>query len=646
VQEGAEPPTRTILLTNSNAETIARGGSRLPVREYVGKPDPFAEAFAKASCLPADTVVRATVGIDQRIQSRDAFIQGMSTRSDTQRELEIEAVETETAEILRPYEDAFRAFGAVTVARLWLGGPALIVDLRAEEVERLAEADGVSSIELAEPGGEPTAWYTMDRGHDHQGLMSVDLHNNGWNGSFQNRTDSSKPIRVGLLEHTAGNYVASAHVGYQDWAGGSSRVKKVMDCGGGACVNSAAAGGATHGQAVASVAIGSIAQGQDPNFPSAPSDDTLAQRQHTGHAREAELYYYNISNIGANVGVALQQAVTDGVDVVNMSFGFESCTAIQNHGTSNESMTAALDAGMLLFAATGNGSDQSTCQIRWPAVRSEVVAVAGTDTSDSAVAFRDTILGNTCSYRYGGVPCTTLSGVQFSASSVGLVAPGFINNLFDAPPNSYSSLCGSSIATPAVTGSAALLLEHFRDAGSSSGTSARRFMAHMFLLGDAWNGESFGVPGGTVYQSNGVNRKSGFGRLRMRAPYAPATNLTAPWSWGSSTATPISNSTVFVDLFGGAAVPAGVTEFKVVAHWTPTDLNSTSDVTIELWNTCPAGGGASQITSDISFDYRKRIRRTDVSGKCLQVRVRGFSTPPTGQPVYLAYFYHSGVVSP
>jgi hypothetical protein len=49
---------------------------------------------------------------------------------------------------------------------------------------------------------------------------------------------------------------------------------------------------------------------------------------------------------------------------------------------------------------------------------------------------------------------------------------------------------------------------------------------------------------------------------------------------------------------------------------------------------------------DAASDYRKRIRRTGIAGQCLQVRVIPYSVPAQGQPVYLAYLYHSGEVSP
>jgi len=205
---------------------------------------------------------------------------------------------------------------------------------------------------------------------------------------------------------------------------------------------------------------------------------------------------------------------------------------------------------------------------------------------------------------------------------------------------------GSSLASPAMAGSAALLLEHFRVAGSASGFNSRRFMAHMMLLGDGWDGADVVVPGGTQFMQNGPNSKSGFGRLRMRAPYAPATNLVGPYHWASNVVTVMPGTVYSFAVNGAGPEPSGPTEFKVVAHWTPTDLGSTSDIALELWNTCPAGGGAAvKLQHNWTFDYRKRIRRTNISGQCLEVRVYANSVPAQGEPVYLAFLYHSGEVN-
>jgi len=108
---------------------------------------------------------------------------------------------------------------------------------------------------------------------------------------------------------------------------------------------------------------------------------------------------------------------------------------------------------------------------------------------------------------------------------------------------------------------------------------------------------------------------------------------------------PGQGSSFAVDGAGPEAV--GLTEFKVVAHWTPLDFGSTSDIVLELWNTCLAGGGAAvRLQHNHTYDYRKRIRPMNISGQCLWIRVSPYAVPAQGEAVYLAFLYHSGEVSP
>src|SRR6185312_11090843 len=80
-----------------------------------------------------------------------------------------------------------------------------------------------------------------------------------------------------------------------------------------------AAGAKAHGMVVAGIAAGSIEDGEDPNY---TGIHTVDQRDRSGIAKEAVILYYR----GGDGSVlswryAIQQAVADGADVINLSLG-------------------------------------------------------------------------------------------------------------------------------------------------------------------------------------------------------------------------------------------------------------------------------------------------------------------------------------
>lgn len=161
---------------------------------------------------------------------------------------------------------------------------------------------------------------------------------------------------------------------------------------------------------------------------------TIAARHNTfgvvGVAPGASLYAYKVLNASgagywSNVIVALGQAVIDGVKVVNMSLGASSAPKALQTACDN-----AYTAGVLLVAAAGNDGKGS---VSYPARYNSVIAVAATDSIDQRPSWSN----------FG--------------SKVELAAPGVnVNSTYVG--GGYRMLSGTSMATPHVAGSAALVI--------------------------------------------------------------------------------------------------------------------------------------------------------------------------------------------
>jgi subtilisin family serine protease len=558
-------------------------------------------------------------------------------------------------------DDATRwiaAAGGAVLARRWLTN-----DLVAEIPVRAARAassalPGARVEPLIEEHGAPLVSL---RGRAQRDAVNVNAYlNSGYRGQLGSRVAGNR-VLVGVLEYETDNVTYdvafpnrlwSEHIGFRDISG-YSRVIGKWACGSSGCGIDQGAptpNHALHGTYVTSVLAGSIELGQDRLW-----SEWTEQVDRSGIGAETEIAYFRASGASA-ASAALAQAVILGVDVMNISSYFSStygCIASQNEGGLNEAIRNATDAGLLIVEGAGNAAPfSSVCNMGYPSWRPDVVAVNG--------FAGDTWVVSDGNASRGGIsihPRELPAGQNTSMAAVGLAAPtGLVINTYGWEPNTYmptppgvgDSFGGSSLATPIVAGTAALMRQAFVMNGW--GSDARILQANLLLQGDAAD------PQNTLDRSThrffGVSPRTGAGNLFVHNPWATDSflRLQAPWGWGTRSFVIHNGEEVTYTVGDAGPEPAALTEWRWLVLWSESDLNNVSDIDISVWDHCPCGVGVNcapvPLYADAGYDLKERIVLHDVQirGRCLQMHVLGYSVAPEGRRVYSADFFHSGVV--
>ncbi len=137
----------------------------------------------------------------------------------------------------------------------------------------------------------------------------------------------------------------------------------------------------------------------------------------------------------ASVAAGIVYAADNGAKVISMSLGGPS-----NSKVVEEAVKHALSKGAILIAAMGNDGNGSKS---YPAAIAGVMAVGATDSADKLARFS----------QYGTWNSVTAPGVDILSS--------FPTHASDMPGVNYGSISGTSMATPAVAGLAALVRSKF-----------------------------------------------------------------------------------------------------------------------------------------------------------------------------------------
>lgn len=174
-----------------------------------------------------------------------------------------------------------------------------------------------------------------------------------------------------------------------------------------------------------------------------------------GYVPQAKIYSYRaISEDGAaswDLSKAIDQAVDDGCDIINMSLGSPTRTDLVQTSTDR-----AYDQGVLCVAATGNEKGA----VYYPAAFNSVMGVGafgkfGVYPDDSVHLTSETNIRSSDGVYYLASFSNFGNGLDFCAPGVAVLST--------VPGGDYSAWDGTSMACPQVTGIAALALAAHQD---------------------------------------------------------------------------------------------------------------------------------------------------------------------------------------
>lgn len=184
----------------------------------------------------------------------------------------------------------------------------------------------------------------------------------------------------------------------------------------------------------------------------------INERGIIGMAPEAEVNMYKIFPGGraSSLIEALQHCIDDQVDVINLSLGSDERSELVDH-----KIAMAKEMGIACIVAAGNSGGP----VQFPAASAEVIAVAaiGKQGEYPATSYQATEL-----WPGGKVSPEGYFSAKFTCfgPEVDVCAPG-VGIVSSVPADNWTAMDGTSMATPHVTGLAALILAHHEDFKSS-----------------------------------------------------------------------------------------------------------------------------------------------------------------------------------
>lgn len=627
-----EPEAATVSLVD-DAEREARRGALTPTLTTAAPLDATEQTIVEMATRPAATPVRILVSVDAPVFD----FEGLRGSAGSSRRALVESRKSDVAAAQAPVELALADLGAHVSGRRWLSTH-LVVETVAGEVETIATLAGVTAV-VEDATTESSAWYDGD---DIRREMHVDELIDGGYDSLQGANDGGSRIRIAVIEADPGisdNWPDPDHVGWRSLPNSSwSRLVEIDACNAAGCTATTPTnGGNTHGSAVLWAAGGDITDGQDPNV-----TGHVARERRSGVAVESRLYYYNDGGTCSGVESALEDAVDEEVDIINMSLWIPAGQCNPDYDCMTDAVKAAHDAGVFVVASAGNNGYTGPCTVDYPALLPQVLAAGATQSNDNVdyndQSLMDRWVGGTRFWSATGpVPISLAEFGDSNTAGVDLLAPGiYRRNFTDANNYNTGTWTGTSMAAPILAGVAANMRDMFDSIGWSAGADPRALMVNMLVLGDNWD---WGIGEDRRTQ---ISDTSGFGRAKVHFP--TGASMDGPWGWGWRSEHLDSGETKSWTVGGSGAESFSVEEFKWAVTWFDDDLREASDVVIRLYDTCPSSGGTQLVASDLSYNLRKSVHllSDEIGGRCLEMRATAYQTPPGGVTIFSADYWHGG----
>jgi hypothetical protein len=170
----------------------------------------------------------------------------------------------------------------------------------------------------------------------------------------------------------------------------------------------------------------------------------------TGLAPGADIRVYKVFPSGTffTLAAAIDRAIADGVDILNMSLG---SSEISNFLV--DRLASAREAGIACIVAAGNSGDE----VKFPANLASVIAVSAL--GYSPIIPGDSVSGNTFNASFATTDGYFSPNFTCHGASIDFTAPG-VGVISKFPNNAFKAMDGTSMAAPHVAGLSALYLAH------------------------------------------------------------------------------------------------------------------------------------------------------------------------------------------